>query len=117
MSDNIKRTTKQYTKDYKTEAVKLVRKIGNTKASIELGVPKSTLSQWVTQAEVGNIDTGTGTQTPASAITQAMEIQQLRAENKALAKDNTRLKKENEFLEEASAFFAASRQKLAKKSE
>lgn len=117
MSYNAKRNNKQYTKDYKTEAVKLVKEIGNTKASIELGVPKSTLSQWVTQAEVGNIDTGAGTQTPGSAMTQALEIQRLRAENKALAKDIARLKKENEFLEEASAFFAASRQRLAKKSD
>jgi len=116
MSDNVKRTSKQYSKDYKAEAVKLVRKIGNTKAATELNIPKSTLSQWVTQADMGNIDTGLGTQTPSSAMTQAMELQQLRAENKALAKDNARLKEINEFLEEASAFFAASRQKLAKKS-
>ena len=69
------------------------------------------------QAEIGEMDTGAGTKTSGSAMTQAMEIQQLRAENKALAKDNARLKKENYFLEEASAFFAASRQKYAKKSE
>jgi regulator of replication initiation timing len=31
-----------------------------------------------------------------------MEIQQLRAEIKALVKENARLKKENDFLEEAS---------------
>jgi len=31
-----------------------------------------------------------------------------------LVKENARLKKENDFLEEASAFFAASRQRLAK---
>jgi len=117
MSENVKRTTKQYTKDYKTEAVKLVREIGNTKAAVELGVPKSTLSQWVNQAKTGEMDTGVGSQTPGSAMTQAMEIQRLRAENKAMAKDIARLKKENDFLEEASAFFAASRQKYAKKSE
>lgn len=56
------------------------------------------------------MDTGIGTQTPGSAMTQAMEIQQLRTEIKALVKENARLKKENDFLEEASAFFAASRQ-------
>lgn len=112
-----KKSTTQYTKSYKAEAVKLVREIGNSKASVELGVPKSTLSQWVKQAEAGMIDTGVGSQTPNSAMTQALEIQQLRQEIKALAKDNARLKKENEFLEEASAFFAASRQRLAKKSE
>ena len=94
-----------------------MKQVGNGKAAIELGAPKSTLSQWVKQAEIGYLDTGVGTQTPGSAMTQAMEIQQLRAEIKALTKDNARLKKENDFLEEASAFFAASRQRLARKSE
>jgi transposase len=117
MSGKEKRTTRQYTKDYKTESVKLVKEIGITKAATELGVPKTTLFQWVKHAEMGDLDTGAGTQTPGSAMTQAMEIQKLRADIKALVKDNARLKKENDFLEEASAFFAASRQRLAKKSE
>ena len=97
MSGNLKRATKQYTKDYKTESVKLVKEIGITKAAIELGVPKTTLYQWVKLAEIGDLDTGAGTQTPGSAMTQAMEIQQLRADIKALVKDNARLKKENDF--------------------
>ena len=46
MSEKVKRITKQYTKSTK-QVVKLVREIGTTKADIELGVPKSTLSQWV----------------------------------------------------------------------
>jgi len=117
MSNNVKRITKKYTKEYKLEAIKLIKEIGNSKAAKELGIAKSTLSQWMHQAEIGQIDTGAGTQTPGSAMTQAMEIQQLRAENKALAKENAKLKKENDFLEEASAFFAASRQKYARKSE
>ena len=92
MSGNVKRTTRQYTKDYKTESVKLVKEIGITKAAIELGVPKTTLYQWVKLAEIGDLDTGAGTQTPGSAMTQAMEIQKLRADIKALVKDNARLK-------------------------
>jgi len=116
MSDNVRRSARNYTKDYKIEAVKLVREIGNSKASIELGVPRSTLSQWTKKAEIGLLDTGTGTQNPGSAMTQAMEIHQLRASIKDLEKKNARLEKENEFLEEASAFFAASRQKRIKKS-
>jgi transposase len=117
MPDNVKRVTKKYTKEYKLEAIKLIKEIGNAKAAKELGIAKSTLSQWMHQAEIGEIDTGAGSQTPGSAMTQAMEIQRLRAEVKALTKDNARLKKENDFLEEASAFFAASRQKYARKSE
>jgi transposase len=39
MSGNVRKAARKYTKDYKVEAVKLVREIGNSKASIELGVP------------------------------------------------------------------------------
>lgn len=52
-----------------------MRKIGNTKAAVELGVPKNTLSQWVKQTEIDDMDTSAGIQTPSSAMTQATEIQ------------------------------------------
>ena len=56
MSEKVKRITKQYTKEYQAEVVKLVREIGTTKADIELGVPKSTLSQWVKRAEIDDVN-------------------------------------------------------------
>ncbi len=112
-----KKTGRTYGKEYKVEAVKLGREIGCKKAAAELGIPSGTLSGWLNEARKGTIDTGLGTQSPESAMTQASEIQRLRAEVKAQAKEIRRLREENEFLEEASAFFAASRQKLAKKSD
>ena len=111
------KTTRTYDKGYKVEAIKLGREIGCKKAAAELGIPSGTLSSWLNDARKGMIDTGMGTQSPQSAMTQASEIQRLRAEVKAQAKEIKRLREENEFLEEASAFFAASRQKLAKKSD
>ena len=50
------------------------------------------------------------------AVKLAKEIGQAKAA-KELEKENRRLKKENDFLEEASAFFAASRLKSAKTKE
>ena len=117
MSANAKREQRRYTDDYKVEAIKLARQLkDNKKAAMELNLPESTLSAWLKKAERGDIDTGRGTQTPATAMTQAAEIQMLKAEIKRIEKENVRLKEINEFLEEASAFFAESRQKLAKKS-
>jgi transposase len=117
MSANVKREQKCYTKEYKVEAIKLARQLKDTKkAATELNIPESTLNTWMRKATFGDIDTGNGTQTPATALTQAAEIQRLKAEIKRIEKENERLKEINEFLEEASAFFAASRQKLAKKS-
>jgi transposase len=117
MSNIAKRKSRSYTKEYKVEAVKLARKLkDNKKVAAELGIPESTLSTWLKHAELGDIDTGVGTQTPKTALTQANEIHNLKAEIKRIEKENSRLREINEFLEEASAFFAASRQKLAKKS-
>ncbi len=79
----------------------------NKKASTELGIPESTLNTWMKKAELGTIDTGKGTQTPATAMTQAAEIHKLKVEIRRIEKENDRLKEINEFLEEASAFFAA----------
>ena len=47
----------------------------------------------------------------------AEELSLLRRQVKEQEKEIRRLKEENEFLEEASAFFAASRQKSAKNKE
>lgn len=106
---------KSYDKSYKEQAVKLAEKVGNKKASDELGVPYSTLYGWITAAKNGDLDIGE--RTPENAISLAEEVRQLRKETKELAKENKRLNELNEFLEEASTFFAASRQKSAKKKE
>lgn len=57
---------------------------------------------------------GEGSHTPASAMSLSEEITMLRKRVKEQDKEIRRLKEENEFLEEASAFFAASRRKSAK---
>lgn len=63
------------------------------------------------------MDLGIGNQTPESALSLTEEVQKLRQQTRAQAKEIARLKEENEFLAEASAFFAASRLKSAKTSE
>ena len=56
----------------------------------------------------------TSSHTPASAMSLSEEITMLRKRVKEQDKEIRRLKEENEFLEEASAFFAASRRKSVK---
>lgn len=65
---------------------------------------------WVRTNRLGNLDLGAGSQTPQSAMTLNEELLKLRRQVKEL-------EKENDFLEEASAFFAASRLKSAKTKE
>jgi len=108
---------KKYETEYKIQAVKLASSVGSKKAIDELGIPANTLYGWMRAAKNGRLDLGRGNQTPEDSLTIAAELQKLRAENKALLKENARIKEENEILAEATAFFAASRQKSAKKKE
>lgn len=105
---------KVYDKEFKVQALKLGKEIGLSKAAVELGIPKDTIYGWNRAAKEGRIDLGPGMQTPETAMSLAEEVQKLRAENKEQAKEIRRLKEENEFLEEASAFFAASRRRSVK---
>ena len=108
---------RQYDNEFKVQAVKLAKEIGQAKAARELGIPKNSLYTWMKANRLGNLDLGAGTQTPQSAMTLNEELIKLRAQFKEQDKEIRRLKKENEFLEEASAFFAASRLKSAKTKE
>lgn len=105
---------KIYDKEFKVQAVKLGREIGFSKAAAELSVKVDTLYGWNKDAKAGRLDLGPGMQTPETAMTLAEEVQQLRKQTKEQEKEIRRLKEENEFLAEASAFFAASRRKSAK---
>lgn len=97
--------------------MKPAKEIGQAKAAEELGIPKNTMYGWIRANRLGNLDLGTGPQTPQSAMTLNEELLQLRQQVKELEKENRRLKKENDFWEEASAFFAVSRLKSAKTKE
>ena len=108
---------RQYDNEFKVQAVNLAKEIGQDKAARKLGIPKNTLYTWMKANRLGNLDLGAGTQTPQSAMTLNEELIKLRAQFKEQDKEIRRLKKENEFLEEASAFFAASRLKSAKTKE
>ena len=103
-----------YNKQYKVQAVKLAKEIGGAKAAKELGIPEGTIHTWLKAVRAGKLDVGEGSHTPASAMSLSEEITMLRKRVKEQDKEIRRLKEENEFLEEASAFFAASRRKSAK---
>lgn len=108
------RTQRKYDQEYKIQAVKLAKEIGGAKAAKELGIPEGTIHTWLKAVRAGTLDIGNGAHTPKSAMSLAEELAMLRKRVKDQDKEIRRLKEENEFLEEASAFFAASRRKSAK---
>lgn len=107
-----------YDHEYKVQAVKLAKEMGSaTKAAKELGISSNTLHGWFKAVREGRLDIGEGAHTPQNAMTLNEELILLRSQVKAQDKEIKRLQKENAFLEEASAFFAASRLKSQKTSE
>ena len=105
---------KVYDEEFKIQAVKLGREIGFRKVAKELGINTDTLYGWNKRAKDARLDLGPGNHTPDTAMSLTEEVQKLRQQNREQAKEIARLKEENEFLAEASAFFDASRRKSAK---
>ncbi len=92
-----KRTRRSFSKEYKAEVVKLIRKSGKGIGAVarELDLTETAVRRWVQQAE---IDSGAG---PASALTteERQELADLRKRVKTL-------EMEREILKKATAFFA-----------
>jgi transposase len=88
-----KRTRRNYTQEFKEEAVKLISNQGYSfaEAGRNLGVNPNVLSRWKKEIEVGL--------SPASSVSVQSELKRLRKENK-------RLRMEREILKKAAAFFA-----------
>ena len=105
---------KQYENEYKVQAVKLAKKIGAVNAANELQIPVNTLYGWIQKVKTAELDIGCGERSPEEALSIAKENPQLKKRIKALEKENKRLSEMNAFLEDAVAFFAASRQKSGK---
>ena len=105
-----KRTQKSYDNEFKAQAVKLAQEIGGHKAAKELGIPDGTIYCWMKAFKEGHLSANEAVHSPKTALSLNDELIELRKR----VKEIRRLKEENEFLEEASAFFAASRRKSAK---
>jgi len=92
-----KRTRRNYTQEFKEEAVKLITNQGYSFAETgrNLGVNPNVLSRW--KKEIEGVS-GSGL-SPSSAVSVQSELKRLRKENK-------RLRMEREILKKAAAFFA-----------
>jgi transposase len=90
------RQRREFTPEYKDEAVKLVINTGRAVATVarELGINEATLGRWV-NAFKARQDAGDG----ALSETERAELARLR-------KENSELKMDRAFLKKASLFFA-----------
>lgn len=100
-----KRQRRKFSKDFKADAVELVRKSGKSIAEIarDLDLTESSLRAWVKQAD---IDAGRG---PEGALTSDE-----REELRTLRREVRTLRMERDFLKKASAYFAKENSRISK---
>jgi len=95
---NQKRTRQKYTKEFKSDAVKLVIEQGYSTNEVgrRLGINQTNVSRWVREYRQEN----------EPSVNSDATRSELENEVKRLHKENQRLRMEREILKKAAAFFA-----------
>jgi len=95
---NQKRIRQHYTKEFKSDAVKLVLNQGYSANEVarRLGINQTIVSRWVREFRQDN-------DPPVEGGASRVDLE---TENKRLRKENQRLQMEREILKKAAAFFA-----------
>jgi len=94
---------RQYTQEFKAEAVRLAASVGGHEAARRLGVPVATLGNW-SRRGIASTD-GSGAATPSEAPARR-PVSELEAENSRLRRELADAKLDVEILREATAYFA-----------
>jgi transposase len=94
----MKKTRRQYTKEFKLDAVRLVTEQGykRCEAARNLGVDHGTLGRWVREYDDSD----------QAAFRGNGKLTEEQAELRRLREENRRLKMERDILKKAAAFFA-----------
>jgi len=91
---------RRYTNEFKIEAIRLGQSVGYTEASRRLGMPESSLFNWVKLERAGKLGSS-----PAISAT-ARSAKELEAEVDRLKRELASAKTDNEILKKAAAYFA-----------
>ncbi len=102
---------RSYTAQYRADAVALAKTMGASAAARELKIPSDTLYTWISRAKKGDLPLSLEPPEPRASLNLAERVKELEKENKQLRNENARIARENQILEEATAFFAARRKK------
>ena len=93
-------SNRQYTDEFKVEAVKLSESVGGNEAAKRLGIPESTLWNWIKLSRTGKLRVGNGTPAVKRSITQ------VEADNARLRRELASTKLDLEIVKKAAAYFA-----------
>ena len=96
---------RQYTNEFKGEAIRLAETVGQHEAARRLGVPVATLGNWSrrSRGSEGGVETSG---LDVSAVRVTRPISELEAENSRLRKELASAKLDIEILSKATTYFA-----------
>lgn len=92
---------RQYTDEFKVEAVRLGESIGGNQAAKRLGIPESSLWNWVKLSRAGKLKAAGTTAAPVKR-----SVTELEAENARLRRELASTKLDLEIVKKAAAYFA-----------
>ena len=92
---------RQYTDEFKVEAVRLGESLGGNQAAKRLGVPESSLWNWMRLSRAGKLKAAVGAPAPVKRAVTEVE-----AENTRLRKELASTKLDLEIVKKAAAYFA-----------
>lgn len=91
---------RQYTEEFKTEAVRLAQSNGGNAAAKRLGVPQSTVTNWVRRSREATVPI------EGAAVAVKRPVSELEAENARLRRELASAKLDLEIVKKAAAYFA-----------
>ena len=94
---------RQYTEEFNVEAVRLADSIGGNAAAKRLGVPQSTVTNWVRNRKTGR--QGSAPVATESTSAGRRPVTELEAENARLRKELVNAKLDLEIVKKAAAYF------------
>jgi transposase len=94
---------RQYTEEFRTETVRLAQSIGGNAAAKRLGIPQSTVTNWVRRSREGTFG---GTVEGAAVVSVKRPVSELEAENARLRRELASAKVDLEIVKKAAAYFA-----------
>jgi len=92
---------RQYTDEFKVEAVRLSESIGGNQAAKRLGIPDSSLWNWIRLSRAGKLKAAAGTAVPVKR-----SVAEVEAENSRLRRELASTKLDLEIVKKAAAYFA-----------
>jgi transposase len=92
---------RQYTDEFKVEAVRLGESIGGNQAAKRLGIPESSLWNWIKLSGAGKLKAAEG-----AGVSVKRSVSEVEAENARLRRELASTKLDLEIVKKAAAYFA-----------